>query len=302
MTTSAHDQRRRNRLRDEARARHRGDDEVENFAASFNALGELAYGGARVSASVLDLTTGLPLLSIDDRISLPTASVGKVLLLVEASARITTRDFTGYGILDKTPADLVGDSGLWHRMQVPTLPVGDLGILIAAMSDNVATNVLLRQVGLDAVAARADSLGLTRTALLDTVRDRRGPDDAPQFSVGSSAEIAWLFYALARGQIVDSVTSQRVLDWLSMNADLSMVASAFGLDPLSHRTSTHGLQLINKTGSDVGVRADAGIVHGRRAGVSYAVTVEFADADLHARLRVLEAMRVVGRDLLEYVY
>jgi beta-lactamase class A len=102
--------------------------------------------------------------------------------------------------------------------------------------------------------------------------------------------------------VVDSVTSQRVLDWLSLNADLSMVASAFGLDPLAHRASSHGLQLINKTGSDDGVRSEVGLLQGRRAGVSYAVTVEFIDSSLHERLRVLDAMRAVGRDILEYVY
>ncbi|WP_241961133.1 serine hydrolase [Salinibacterium hongtaonis] len=274
----------------------------ESFATSFAALGELAYEGARVSATVLDLVTGLPLLAIDDRVALPTASVGKVLLLVETAARITTRDPSIPTILDKTPADAIADSGLWHRMQVPTLPLGDMGLLIGAASDNVATNVLLRHIGIEAVRMRAESLGLTRTALLDRVRTTRGPDDAPQLSVGSTAELAWLFYALARGQVVDSVTSQRVLDWLSLNADLSMVASAFGLDPLAHRASSHGLQLINKTGTDEGVRSDVGLLQGRRAGVSYAVTVEFTDSSLHDRLRVLDAMRVVGRDILEYVY
>ena len=108
--------------------------------------------------------------------------------------------------------------------------------------------MLLRQVGLSAVRARTESLGLMRTALLDLVRDSRGPDDAPQLSVGSTAELSWLFGALARNEVVDSLTSQRVMGWLSLNSDLSMVASAFGLDPLSHRGPDHGTLLVNKTG------------------------------------------------------
>jgi beta-lactamase class A len=281
--------------------RHRGAGGVENFSGSFTALGQLAYGGAQVSASVIDLKTGLTLVSIDDRIVLPTASVGKVLLLIEVSARITARDFAGYGILDK-PRDAVADSGLWQHLQAPALPVADLAALVGATSDNLATNVLLGQVGLDAVRARTESLGLARTALLDLVRDNRGPDDAPQLSVGSTAELAWLFSALFRNQVVDHVTSQRVLGWLSLNADLSMVASAFGLDPLSHRTAEHATQLVNKTGTDAGVRSEAGLLRGSRTGVAYAVTVQFTDSGLPARLRVLEAMRTVGLDLLEYVH
>ncbi len=292
---------RRDRVRAQREPRHRSAGGVENFTSTFTALGLLGYEGAQVSASVVDLSTGLAVCSIDDRIVLPTASVGKVLLLIEISARLTAREFSGYGILDKSPHDTVSDSGLWQHLQAPSLPVSDLGALVGAISDNLATNVLLRQVGLDAVRARAESLGLSRTALLDLVRDVRGPDDAPQFSVGSVAELSWLFGALYRGQVVDAVTSRRVIGWLSLNNDLSMVASAFGLDPLSHRSVDHGIQLINKTGTDVGVRSEVGILQGPRAAVSYAVTVQFVDDSLAHRLRVLEAMRTVGLDLLEFV-
>jgi beta-lactamase class A len=302
LVVDTRDHERRERLRAARVGRHRGVGGAESFAGGFNALGQLAYSGAGVSASVIDLRSGLTLVSIDDRVVMPTASVGKILLLIEVAARLTARDAAGFGILDKTPGDAVGDSGIWQRLQAPALPVTDLALLVGATSDNLATNVLLRQVGLDAVRARAESLGLARTALLDLVRNTRGPDDAPQLSVGSTAELSWLFSSLARGQVVDAVTSQRVLGWLSHNADLSMVASAFGLDPLSHRSIDAGIQLINKTGTDAGVRSEAGILSGSRTGVSYAVTVQFIDGDLTARLRVLEAMRVFGYDLLEYVH
>lgn len=275
---------------------------TENFSATFAALGRLAYEGAQVSASVVDLYSGATLLAIDDRIVLPTASVGKILLLIEVSARLTARDFSGFGILDKTPRDAVGDSGIWQHLQAPSLPVSDLAALVGATSDNLATNVLLRQVGLNAVRARTESLGLMRTALLDLVRDSRGPDDAPQLSVGSTAELSWLFGALARSEIVDAATSQRVMSWLSLNADLSLVASAFGLDPLSHRGADHDTLLVNKTGTDTGVRSEAGALRGASHAVSYAVSVQFHDDGLPARLRVLDAMRTIGFDLLEYVH
>jgi len=282
--------------------RHAAVASAASFTRTFNALGTLAYRGAQVSANVVDLGTGETLVSIDDRIVLPTASIGKVLLLVELSARITSKDVSGLGIFDKNPIDDVGDSGIWQHLQAPALPVGDLATLVGATSDNLATNLLLKQIGLDAVRARTESLGLRRTALLDLVRDRRGPDDAPQLSVGSTSELGWLMGALARNEIVDPVTSQRVMGWLSLNTDLSMVASAFGLDPLAHRTSDHDLLLVNKTGTDDGVRAEIGALRGRRAAVSYAVTVQFDDATLATRLSVLEGLRTVGADLLEYVY
>jgi beta-lactamase class A len=273
-----------------------------SFSGTFQALGELAYSGAQVSASAIDLDSDERIVSIDDRIVLPTASVGKILLLIEVSARLSEQAVPAIEVLAKTSKDAVGDSGLWRHLQARSLPLADVATLVGATSDNLATNVLLREVGLDAVRARTEDLGLLRTALLDLVRDTRGPDDAPQLSVGSTAELSWLFAALARGQVVDALTSSRVLGWLSLNTDLSMVASAFGVDPLSHRGVDHGLQLVNKTGTDVGVRSEAGILRGPRRGIAYAVSVQFSDRSIAARLRVLEALRVTGFDLLEYVH
>ena len=302
MVDNGEQLKRRERAREPRVARHAGESEVEDFTRAFTALGQLAYDGAQVSASVIDLNTGRPVLAIDDRIVLPTASVGKILLLIEVSARMTAGDTSVHGIIERNPLDPVRDSGLWRHLQAPALPVADLAALVGASSDNLATNALIERVGLSAVRARAESLGLRGTALLDVVRNTRGPDDAPQLSVGSTAELSRLFAALARHEAVDPATSQRVMGWLSLGTDLSMVASAFGLDPLAHRGEDHGTLLVNKTGTDAGVRAEVGALRGASRAVSYAVTVQFTDDSLARRLRVLEAMRAVGTDLLEYVH
>ncbi len=205
-------------------------------------------------------------------------------------------------MLDRTDSDLIGGAGVWQHLHVPALPLADLAAIVGSTSDNVATNILLRRVGLDAVRRRAESLGITKSALLDVVRERRGPDDAPQLSVGSAAELAWLFARIARGEAVDAPTSYRVADWLALGADLTLVASAFGLDPLAHTRSDHSLTLFNQTGTDTGIRCEAGVLRGPRAGVAYAVTVMFADKDISTRLEALGAMRTIGTDLLEYVH
>jgi beta-lactamase class A len=45
-----------------------------------------------------------------------------------------------------------------------------------------------------------------------------------------------------------------------------------------------------------------GVLRGPRAGVAYAVSIFFEDHSLSARLSVLDGMRAVGLDLLEYVH
>ena len=81
---------------------------------------------------------------------------------------------------------------------------------------------------------------------------------------------------LHRGDIVSPEVSARVLRWVAANADLSMVAAAFGLDPLAHAEPDRGVTLINKTGTISTVRADVGIVVGPAAEVAYAVAGELA--------------------------
>ncbi|HEY0247119.1 MAG TPA: serine hydrolase [Gryllotalpicola sp.] len=282
--------------------RHRGADTSDSFRRGFAALGELALSGVQVSARAVDLASDQVLFSVDDHIVMPTASIGKVLLLIEVAAMLEQRGTTGLTLLDREPRDAVGDSGVWQHLAVPSLPLADLAALVGAASDNLATNVLLRRIGLDAVSTRTEELGLTRTALLDLVRDHRGPDDAPQLSVGSASELTWLFSSLARGEVVDRVTSQRVVQWLSLNADLTLVAGAFGLDPLAHRSADHGILLVNKTGVDDGVRSEVGVLRGPRAGVVYAVSTYFDDSALPTRLGVIDGMRTIGLDLLEYVH
>ena len=301
MTPARVEPGRRARQRGEEQARHRGATVRADFTDAFTALAHLALDGAQVSARVIDLISGKSLFSVDDHVVLPTASVGKVLLLLEVAARLEDSAHSRFDLLDRTAGDLVGDSGVWQYLHAPSLPLADLATLVAATSDNLATNVLLRSVGLDAVRARAESLGLKRTALLDRVRDRRGPDDAPQLSVGSAGELTTLFARIARGEAVSRTVSSRVSEWLALNEDLSMVASAFALDPFAHVRSDHGLSLLNKTGAARGLRSEAGVLRGPRAAVAYTVTIEFQD-DVHTRrLAVLGAMRTIGIGILEYV-
>jgi beta-lactamase class A len=302
VVTSSLGSERRARHASIRRGRHRDEEPNENFSRGFNALGELALAGVQVSARATDLATGRVLFSVDDHVVMPTASIGKVLLLVEVASRLGSASPEAFTLLDRAPRDAVGDSGIWQHLQSPALPMADLAALVGATSDNLATNVLIRYVGLEAVRARTEALGLTRTALLDLVRDHRGPDDAPQLSIGSAKELTWLFASLARGEVVSPEVSQRVVGWLSLNADLSMVASAFGLDPLAHRMPDHNVLLMNKTGTDGGVRSEVGVLRGPRASVAYAVSMYYADTMLSSRLAVLDGMRQVGADLLEYVH
>jgi beta-lactamase class A len=73
-----------------------------------------------------------------------------------------------------------------------------------------------------------------------------------------------------------------------------MVAAGLGLDPLAHLAPDRGLLLRHKTGTDTGVRADAGLLDGPERSLAYAVLARFDDT---RRDEVLEAMRAIGAAL-----
>ncbi|HEX5857231.1 MAG TPA: serine hydrolase [Microbacterium sp.] len=266
------------------------------------ALDELAESGARVAVHVADLDRGTVVLSGDDFLTHPIAGLGVVPLLIEVAAQFEAGTLEPLEIIERSSVERVAVGGIWQHLKAPALPLVDLAVLTAASGDALAANALLQRVGLDAVRARIESLGMKRAALLDRLRDERGPDDAPHYALGSAGELAGTFGALVNSQIVSPAVSAQVSEWLSLNHDLSLVASATGLDPFSHENDEHGLLFINKTGRDAGIRVEAGVLAGPRAGISYALIVCFDDLSIAHRLRALEAFRILGVDLMEYVF
>ena len=226
--------------------------------------------------------------------SMKTASVGKLLLLVEVARQCAEGDLTGSTLLGQDPELRVADSGIWQHLRVEELAVHDLCVLIASVSDNLATNALLKYVGLQRINDLAASLGLEHTALLDYVRDHRGPDDPETLSTGSASELSMLMSQLSRNELVSPTVSEQVNAWLATNVDLSMVASVFGLDPLAHQPSDRNFVIRNKTGADPGVRADVGMIGRNAVWFNYAVIANWNASDPDLRDSALLGTRAIG--------
>jgi len=273
-----------------------------SFDATLRALHELATSGAKVSVRVLDLDRDAVVFTGDDHQLLPVGGLGVVPLLIEVAASFEAGTLDPLEIVERSAVETVAVAGVWQHLKAPALPLCDLAVLVAAAGDAIAANLLLRRVGLEAVRRRIELLGLEQFALLDGFRDRRGPDDAPHVALGSAGELASLFAALVNSKLVSPAVSAQVAEWLSLNHDLSLVASVTGLDPFAHDDDRHDLLFINKTGRADGVRAEAGVLAGPRAGVAYALVVAFDDLSIAHRLRVHEAFRAFGTDLMDHVF
>jgi beta-lactamase class A len=251
---------------------------------------------ARWSIEVIDPESSASLWSSAPDTRLATASVGKVLLLIEVATQFESGELAPAELLERCDADAALDSGIWQHLSTDRLPVVDIAAMIGLASDNLATNVLLRRIGLDRVTATSVRLGLLDTRLHDRVRDVRAGDHPPFLSTGTAAELAGLFAGLARGEIGSAPISRLVLDWLALGMDLSMVGSGLGMDPLAHFTPDRGLRISHKTGTNSTVRADVGVISGPGGTRAYAALCNCPPGQFETGLRddVLADMRTLG--------
>ncbi|MGK5740052.1 serine hydrolase [Micromonospora sp. URMC 103] len=209
---------------------------------------------------------------------LPLASVGKLLLLGEVARRLAEGSLTPDQPVDLLDDDrTLGGTGLLGLLSPRRWTVTDLATAVAAVSDNAATNALLRVVTLEAVDELARRGGLRDTRLHDRIRAVRGPGVPPTFATGTARDLCALLAGAATGAWPDSQASGLLTGWLARNTDRALVADTIPHDPWS----TDGVRVANKTGTDSGVRADAGIVAGRHT-VVYAVVAAFEPGEERA--------------------
>ena len=220
-----------------------------------------------------------------------TASVAKVFVLCEVAERLVDGRLDPAVPISRDPALQVADSGLWQHMAQSELPLVDVALLVAAVSDNWATNALLDLIGFEATAARARALGCEVSGLHDFVRDERTEGDAPRLSTGTArelAEVARRVHVASCGSPVPGLSqgaAELVERWLRAGVDLSMVPAPFHLDPLAHAEGS--IRAWSKSGTDAGVRADMGVIWSGEYAIAYAAIANWAPGED----RVAEAMQ-----------
>jgi beta-lactamase class A len=250
------------------------------------------------SVSVVDLGSGEVLASHDPDRLLSTASVGKVFALIELAEQLSSGTLDKDQPLDRRAVVPVAVCGLWQHLSVDVLPLADVAQLVGAVSDNLATNVLLDLLGIDAVRARAAQWAPRGSDLVDVVRGLRGPDDPPHLSLGCAADHVAVLARLWVQRTDPTSVGAQVLRWLAPGTDLSMVASAWRQDPLSHAEEYAGPVITNKTGTNLGVRADVGVVDSGGRATAYAVIANWTeDPPGTGRDDVMRTLRTIGENL-----
>jgi beta-lactamase class A len=182
----------------------------------------------------------------------PGASISKVGLLLEVLRQVEAGPLH---LEDEVTVDVEADeqarlgSGiLMHLHRGLRVTLGDLCELAINLSDNVASNLLIERVGMEAVNANLQALGLVSTRLSHRFEDfvaLRSPEQNPV----TAAELASLFARLYRRELPGSDLALGYLRRCSAGTRLPLY--------LPEAATTY-----HKTGTLRGIVHDGGIIQG----------------------------------------
>ena len=177
------------------------------------------------------------------------ASTLKILILAEGHAQALDGSFRwtdSYTLLD---TDVVGGSGSFQKERVgSSWTYLQYARRMISESDNVASNILLRRLGLRNVNARAEKLGLQVTrferAFMDFDARREGKENWT-----TAREMGWLVRAIFRREILTPEACDEMIALLEHTMRGRIAAGV-----------PKGIAVGHKGGSMVGLRHDVGWV------------------------------------------
>ncbi len=227
---------------------------------------------AVVGVAVLDLTDQRAFYLNADAVY-PTASTIKIAVLAELYRQHERGTGAKLGDLYTVNAkDGVGTEGILQAMSagVSRITNHDLALLMIALSDNSATNVLIDRVGMDNVNAWLAQMGLERTRLRRHMLDVKAAQEGRE-NTATPRELVTLLRAIHEGRVFGKATTE---DFVKM---LSTLKSSY-----IPRLLPADLMIANKPGSLDAVRSDAGIVFVPGRPFAIAVMTTFARDELDA--------------------
>ena len=225
---------------------------------------------------------GRTVLALDADRPVPAASTVKVLILAEAHAQAARGEFRWTDEATLLDEDKVGGAGSLKRERAgSTWTWQQLSRRMISESDNTASNLLLRRLGMDRVNARAVALGMDRTRIrrffMDEAARREGRDN-----ITSAQDMGRLLLAIFRKEILTPEACEAMIQALERTGRRRLAVGVPRDVPVGH-----------KAGTGVGLRADVGWV--RVDGAPYVAAIfldgliERPDAEVDRGVDALES-------------
>lgn len=132
----------------------------------------------------------------------------------------------------------------------PECDLATLCNLMISLSDNTATNLLIRRLGIDAYRQGFREMGLKNTRLERLLFDEEGAGRGLENCV-SPEDMALLLEKVYRREFVDEAVSRRIEDTLCLQQINHKICGIIG----------ERLRVAHKTGEDDGLTSDVGLIY-----------------------------------------
>ena len=187
-------------------------------------------------------------------VQFPAASTTKIPIMVEIWRMIDR----GEAALNDThtvfAADQSNGSGVLHRMQTGlTVSLGDLLYLMIAISDNTATNMLIRLAGMDRINATMRDLGMSGSVLGRQMVGRLAIQ-GEQENLATANDYTRVLDAIFAGRAASPAACQAMIETLETQQETRRIGRFVPRAP-SYRWGS-------KTGTNTGIVNDVGFIIG----------------------------------------
>jgi beta-lactamase class A len=205
---------------------------------------------AVVGVAIKNLATGEKF-SINENEIFPQASSIKIHILTELYRQAEEHKIRLSDIVQLPASVRVAGSGILNELgeSSVSMSIRDYAVLMIVLSDNTATNLLIKQVGMENVNKFLRSQGAVKTKLQRMMMDMKAAAEGRE-NIGTPKEVLMILEKLYHGEIVNKKASDEMLSILEKPKD----------GPIRSGTPAE-IIVANKEGDVEGVRCDVGIVY-----------------------------------------
>jgi len=200
-----------------------------------------------------DLTSGKEICYNDD-VAFTAASVIKLPIMMDVYKRADSSEMSLSDLLEMKNFKKVGGCGAIASIDEDiSLSLGSLVKLMITISDNTATNILIKHVGVERLKQSFMEMGLQKTEVGRELYDMEAAERGIQ-NYFAPKEIGGLLEGLYNGTFIDRAASDEMISILKAQQICHKIPDSLPA----------GVEVANKTGEVSGVTHDAGIVYGER--------------------------------------
>ncbi|MGV3720979.1 MAG: serine hydrolase [Actinomycetota bacterium] len=204
---------------------------------------------------------------VNDAVSFPTASMIKICILFELVRRCAKGEAQLSERMTLREADRTRGSGLLVDFdEGASLTLKDLAVLMMAISDNTATNMLIDRLGIHAINQACREAGMRETELRNRIDFDKIRESNDNLAVTTPADFCGFLGALYRGELMPAVMVEQMLSIMRIQKYMGVrLRRHLPYNPYAEEFGEQqDLWVASKTGTLKGAACEGGLIGGPR--------------------------------------